>query len=64
MCGQAGVEGRQQLPQSFMVANPASGNSQPQEISLEREIDMESWLYEDKVGTKAGISTDAKKSRI
>lgn len=44
---QAGVQGRQKLPEVFRVQK-AGGD--PQEIFLDREIDMEAWQMNDKVG--------------
>lgn len=44
---QAGVQGRQKLPDKFHVAR---AGSEPQEIFLDRDIDMEAWQMNDKVG--------------
>ena len=46
---QAGVQGRQKLPDKFHVAR---AGSEPQEIFLDRDIDMEAWQMNDKVGTE------------
>lgn len=43
---QAGVQGRQKLPDKFHVAR---AGSEPQEIFLDRDIDMEAWQMNDKV---------------
>ena len=43
---QAGVQGRQKLPDKFHVAK---AGSEPQEIFLDRDIDMEAWQMNDKV---------------
>lgn len=43
---QAGVQGRQKLPEVFRVQR---GGGEPQEIFLDREIDMEAWQINDKV---------------
>ncbi|KAL3132004.1 hypothetical protein ABBQ32_14227 [Trebouxia sp. C0010 RCD-2024] len=42
---QAGVQGRQKLPDKFHVAR---AGSEPQEIFLDRDIDMEAWQMNDK----------------
>ena len=46
---QAGVQGRQKLPDKFHVAR---AGSEPQEIFLDRDIDMEAWQMNDKVGAQ------------
>ena len=43
---QAGVQGKQKLPDKFHVAR---AGSEPQEIFLDRDIDMEAWQMNDKV---------------
>ena len=43
---QAGVQGRQKLPEVFRVQR---SGGEPQEIFLDREIDMEAWQMNDKV---------------
>ena len=46
---QAGVQGRQKLPDKFHVAR---AGSEPQEIFLDRDIDMEAWQMNDKVSAR------------
>lgn len=43
---QAGVQGRQKLPERFLVQR---SGGEPQEIFLDRDIDMEAWQMNDKV---------------
>ncbi len=43
---QAGTQGKQRLPENFHVAR---AGSEPQEIFLDRYIDMEAWQMQDKV---------------
>ena len=45
---QAGLGGAQQLPDKFRVTR-STGHDAPQDIFINREIDMESWLFADKV---------------
>ncbi len=45
---QAGTQGKQRLPEKFHVAR---AGSEPQEIFLDRDIDMEAWQMQDKVCT-------------
>ncbi|DBB13347.1 TPA: hypothetical protein ACH3X3_005082 [Trebouxia sp. C0006] len=42
---QAGTQGKQRLPEKFHVAR---AGSEPQEIFLDRDIDMEAWQMQDK----------------
>jgi len=45
---QAGTQGKQRLPEKFHVAR---AGCEPQEIFLDRDIDMEAWQMQDKVCT-------------
>ena len=45
---QAGTQGKQRLPEKFHVAR---AGGEPQEIFLDRDIDMEAWQMQDKVCT-------------
>ncbi len=45
---QAGTQGKQRLPEKFYVAR---AGSQPQEIFLDEDMDMEAWQMQDKVCT-------------
>ena len=54
---QAGVQGRQKLPEVFRVQR---SGGEPQEIFLDRDIDMEAWQMNDKVsGGATGASVHA-----
>ena len=44
---QAGTQGRQKLPDKFHVVR---AGAEPQEIFMDRDIDMEAWQMNDKVG--------------
>ena len=50
---QAGVQGKQRLPEKFHVAR---AGGEPQEIFLDRDIDMEAWQMQDKVDLQTGVA--------
>lgn len=54
---QAGVQGRQKLPDKFHVAR---AGSEPQEIFLDRDIDMEAWQMNDKVSKRLTLLMEHK----
>ena len=45
---QAGVDGQQNLPDSFQVAR-ATGSEAPQSVYINRELDLDVWQLADKV---------------
>ena len=47
---QAGITGKQQLPEKFQVTR-STGHDAPQDIFINREINMETWLLQGKVCT-------------
>lgn len=52
---QAGVQGKQRLPKKFHVAR---AGGEPQEIFLDRDIDMEAWQMQDKVDPQTSPAVD------
>ena len=53
---QAGVQGRQKLPEVFRVQR---SGGEPQKIFLDRDIGMEAWQMNDKVSVASGASVHA-----